>query len=299
MPYTRRKERENMELGGLVPALVTPFDREGRVNWTELRRLVKMLLEEGADGFYVTGSTGECFLLTDEERIRIASVVAETTEGKVPVIAHVGKIGAAQAAHLAKEVEKAGVSAVSSVPPFYYDFKFEEIVDYYKAISDAVELPLVIYNFPQFSGVTINAENLRRITDCCRVGGLKYTDSNLYELERIRRGFPDLKIMYGQDEAFLYALPIGVDGAIGSTYNFMLKKYKRILKAYQDGNMKLAEEIQHEACSIIDALLKIRDITAEKYLLKRKGIECGDCRAPFKRIPEEEKILLDQIGSLD
>ena len=70
MPYTRRKERENMELGGLVPALVTPFDREGRVNWTELRRLVKMLLEEGADGFYVTGSTGECFLLTDEERIK-------------------------------------------------------------------------------------------------------------------------------------------------------------------------------------------------------------------------------------
>lgn len=288
-----------MKLGGLVPALVTPFDKEGGVNFEELKKLVRTLLDEGADGFYVTGSTGECFLLTDEERIKIASVVAETTDGKVPVIAHVGKIGAAQAVHLAKEAEKAGVSAISSVPPFYYDFKFEEIVNYYKAISDAVELPLVIYNFPQFSGVTINAENLKQITESCRVGGLKYTDSNLYELERIRRAFPDLKIMYGQDEAFLYALPVGVDGAIGSTYNFMLKKYKRILKAYQDGDMKLAEEIQHEACSIIDALLKIRDITAEKYLLKRKGIECGDCRAPFSPITDDEKKILDQIGSLD
>ena len=71
-----------MKLGGLVPALVTPFDREGGVNFEELKKLVRTLLDEGADGFYVTGSTGECFLLTDEERIKIASVVAETTDGK-------------------------------------------------------------------------------------------------------------------------------------------------------------------------------------------------------------------------
>lgn len=107
-----------MELKGIVPALVTPFDRDGNVNYEELKKLVRLLLEEGADGFYVTGSTGECFLLTDEERIRITSVVAETVEGKVPVIAHVGKIGAKQAAYLARESQNAGASAVSSVPPF-------------------------------------------------------------------------------------------------------------------------------------------------------------------------------------
>ena len=288
-----------MELKGIVPALVTPFDRDQNVNYGELKKLVKLLLEEGADGFYVTGSTGECFLLSDEERIRITATVVEAAEGKVPVIAHVGKIGARQAAELAREAQKAGASAVSSVPPFYYDFKFSEIVNYYEAISDAVDLPVVVYNFPQYSGVTINASNLEQIMQRCRVGGLKYTDANLYELERIRTRYPELKIMFGQDEAFLYALPVGVDGAIGSTYNFMLKKYKRILEAYREGNMAEAEKIQHEACRIIDALLCVRDITAVKYLLGKKGIDCGSCRLPFQPITEQEKQLLDGLGDMN
>lgn len=288
-----------MKLGGIVPALVTPFDRDGNVNYEELKKLVRLLLEEGADGFYVTGSTGECFLLTDEERTRITAAVAETVQGRVPVIAHVGKIGAAQAAHLAKEAQKAGADAVSSVPPFYYDFKLEEIVSYYEAISDATELPVVVYNFPQYSGVSINVDNLGRIMERCRVGGLKYTDSNLYELERIRAGYPELKLMFGQDEAFLYALPVGADGAIGSTYNFMLKKYRRILDAYREGRLAEAERLQHEACRIIDTLLRVRDIAAVKYLLNRKGIRCGDLRSPFQAITAQEKQLLDRIGDLD
>lgn len=288
-----------MELHGIVPALVTPFDWEQKVNWRELKKLVKLLLEEGADGFYVTGSTGECFLLSDEERIRITAAVVEAAEGRVPVVAHVGKIGARQAAALAKEAQRAGAAAVSSVPPFYYDFKFDEIVNYYEVISDAVDLPVVVYNFPQYSGVTINADNMEQIMQRCRVGGLKYTDANLYELERIRVRYPELKIMFGQDEAFLYALPVGVDGAIGSTYNFMLKKYKRILAAYRAGNMAEAEKIQHDACRIIDALLCVRDITAVKYLLEKKGIDCGCCRSPFNPITEPEKQILDGLGDLN
>ena len=107
-----------MKLDGIIPAIVTPFDRNGDVNYTELKKLVELLLEEGADGFYVTGSTGECFLLTDEERTLVTAAVAETVNGKVPVIAHIGKIGASQAANLAREAQRAGASAVSSVPPF-------------------------------------------------------------------------------------------------------------------------------------------------------------------------------------
>lgn len=290
---------KTMELKGIVPALVTPFDSCGNVNYEELKKLVNLLLEEGADGFYVTGSTGECFLLTDKERIQITQTVAETVNGRVPVIAHIGKIGAMQAAELAREAKKAGASAVSSVPPFYYDFSFDEIVNYYEAISEATDLPVIVYNFPQYSGVSINASNLPGIMERCNVSGIKYTDSNLYELERIRRLYPELKIMFGQDEAFLYALPVGIDGAIGSTYNFMLKKYKRILAAYKNGCLSEAEQLQHDACTIIDALLRVRDITAVKYLLKRKGINCGDCRAPFHPITAGEMRILDQIGDLN
>ncbi len=288
-----------MKLGGLIPALVTPFDGNGEVNFPELRKLVNVLLEEGADGFYVTGSTGECFLLTDEERIRIVAAVTEEVNGRVPVVAHVGKIGAAQAAKLAREAEKAGADAVSSVPPFYYDFKFEEIVRYYAAIADAVSLPMVVYNYPKFSGVTITADNLGMIMKYCRVCGLKYTDMNLYELEKIRVRYPDIRLLFGRDEALLSALPLGIDGAIGSTYNIMLKKYKRLWAAFESGNLEEAESIQHEACRVIDRLTSIRDISAEKYLLKRKGIQAGDCRMPFKPVTEEEKRFLDETDALD
>lgn len=288
-----------MDLHGIYPALVTPFDCYGEVNYDALEKLVQQLLNDGADGFYVTGSTGECFLLSDDERIKITAKVTESVNGRVPVIAHIGKIGAKQAVSLSKAVEKIGVSAISSVPPFYYHFSFDEISRYYEELSSAVDLPLVLYHFPQSSDVAIDAEKLQKLTSCCRIGGLKYTDSNLYELEKIRRHFPNLKIMYGRDESFLYSLPIGIDGAIGSTYNFMLKKYKRILLAYQQGDMNTAESLQHEACAIIDIILKTRDISAAKYLLQRKGIPCGDCRLPFHPLTAAEKMLLDQIGDLN
>lgn len=288
-----------MKLGGIIPALVTPFDGNGEVNNQELRKLVRLLLSEGADGFYVTGSTGECFLMSEEERIRVAAVVTEEVNGKVPVIVHVGKIASAQAVRLAKEAERAGADAVSSVPPFYYNFYFDEIVSYYAAVSDAVSLPMVVYNYPRFSGVTINAANLPLIMEKCRVCGLKYTDMDLYELEKIRTENPELKILFGRDEALISALPLGVDGAIGSTYNIMLKKYKRLWTAYKEGRLEEAESIQHEACRVIDHFARVRDITSEKYLLGRKGIQAGNCRSPFRPITEEEKLLLDGIGSLD
>ena len=289
-----------MKLDGIIPAIVTPFDKAGDVNYAELKRLVELLLEEGADGFYVTGSTGECFLLTDEERTRVVAAVAEAVNGKVPVIAHVGKIGAAQAAHLAKEARKAGASAVSSVPPFYYNFQTEEIAGYYGVISDAADLPVVIYNIPQYSGVSINADNMEEIMGQSRIEGLKYTDLNLYELGRIRRKFPDIKIMFGKDESLLYALSVGVDGAIGSTYNFMLKMFKRIWNAYREGRFQEAEKLQHKASSLISEMLRVKNIiAAEKYLLGKKGLDCGICRAPFRPLREEEKRILDGIGDVD
>ena len=289
-----------MKLDGIIPAIVTPFDRNGDVNYTELKKLVELLLEEGADGFYVTGSTGECFLLTDEERTLVTAAVAETVNGKVPVIAHIGKIGASQAANLAREAQRAGASAVSSVPPFYYNFQTDEIAGYYECISNATDLPVVIYNIPQFSGVSINADNMASIMGNSRVEGLKYTDLNLYELERIRRKFPQLKIMFGKDESLLYALPVGVDGAIGSTYNFTLKLFRKIWNAYRQEQFREAEKFQHEENKIISEMLRIKNIiAAEKYLLGKKGIQCGNCRPPFRPLTEEEKHILDGIGDMD
>lgn len=288
-----------MNISGIMPALVTPYKKDGEVNLPELKKLVRTLLEDGAEGFYVCGSTGECFMLRDDERKSIIEAVTQEVNGRVPVIAHVGTIWADQAADLAKHAASCGVTAVSSVPPFYYKFSFEEIVDYYKILSDSTDLPVVIYNFPAFSGVSINSQNIGEIIGQCRVGGLKYTDHNLFELEKIRRKFPDLTIMYGHDEVLLNALPIGISGAIGSTFNAMTPKYKRVMNAYYAGNLEEASKIQHEASSIVEMLVKVGVFRGVKYLLTKKGIECNGCRKPFRELTEEEKQFLDQIADLN
>lgn len=287
-----------MKISGIMPALVTPYGKDGNVDLREVKKLVRSLIEDGADGFYVCGSTGECFMLKDEERKNIIEAVTEEVNGQVPVIAHVGTIWADQAADLAKHAASCGVTAVSSVPPFYYKFAFEEIVNYYEVLSDATDLPVVIYNFPAFSGVSINAGNIGEIIKSCNVGGLKYTDHNLFELEKIRRKYPELTIMYGHDEVLLNALPIGISGAIGSTFNIMLPKYKRIVKAYEEGNLEEASRVQHEASAIVETLAGIGIFRSIKYLLQRRGIECNGCRRPFRELTEAEKVRLDQIGSL-
>lgn len=284
-----------MKIQGIIPALVTPFNEDWSVNYSALRALVNRLIENGAGGFYVCGSTAECFLLSDAERMKVMEVVTEETNGRVPVIAHVGNISTATAVQYAKHAASCGVSAVSSVPPFYYKFSLEEIGDYYAGISDAVDLPLIVYSIPAFSGVAVTADNLEQITGRCNAAGLKYTSYDLFELEKIHRKYPDLKLYNGHDEVYVNALPIGLTGAIGSTFNVMPHRYISIKNAYESGDMNKASVLQAETNELIQILINTGVNAGIKYLLTKSGIPCGDCRPPFAKLDESKRKLLDEI----
>lgn len=284
-----------MKIRGIIPALVTPFNEDWSVNYSALRALVNRLIKNGAGGFYVCGSTAECFLLSDAERMKVMEVVTEETNGRVPVIAHVGNISTATAVQYAKHAASCGVSAVSSVPPFYYKFSLEEIGDYYAGISDAVDLPLIVYSIPAFSGVAVTADNLEQITGRCNAAGLKYTSYDLFELEKIHRKYPDLKLYNGHDEVYVNALPIGLAGAIGSTFNVMPHRYISIKNAYERGDMNKASVLQAETNELIQTLINTGVNAGIKYLLTKSGIPCGDCRPPFAKLDESKRKLLDEI----
>lgn len=284
-----------MNIQGIIPALVTPFNEDHSVNYSALRALVNRLIDNGVGGFYVCGSTAECFLLSDAERMKVMEVVTEETNGRVPVIAHVGNISTATAVEYAKHAASCGVSAVSSVPPFYYKFGLEEIGDYYASISDAVDLPLIVYSIPAFSGVAVTADNLDKITGRCNAAGLKYTSYDLFELEKIHRKYPDLKLYNGHDEVFVNALPIGLTGAIGSTFNIMPHRYMSIKKAFEAGDMEKASALQAETNEFIQTLISTGVNQGVKYLLTKSGIPCGDCRPPFGTLDDSKKALLDSF----
>lgn len=284
-----------MNIKGIIPALLTPFDHNYEVNYDSLRKHVNRLIEQGAGGFYVCGSTAECFMLDDKERMKIMEVVTEEVNGRVDVIAHVGNINLRKAVEYAKHAESCGVTAVSSVPPFYYKFKKEEIVSYYATISDAVDLPMIVYSIPALSGVALTANDIGDILKASNTQGLKYTDYNLFELEKIRRKFPDLNVYYGRDEMYCSALPLGLSGGIGATYNVMMHKFVAMQKAYEEGNLELASKFQGEANAILEEMQKCDTKSAMKYLLTKSGIDFGGARPPVTALNEAQKANLDEL----
>lgn len=282
------------KMNGIFPALLTPFDSNGRVNDEQLARLIEFNIAKGVDGFYVDGSTAESFLLTFEERKHILSVAAEAAHGRCALIGQIGCIATEHATELAAHCEKLGYDAVSSVAPFYFKFTFSEIKQYYFDIADATALPVVIYNIPAYSGVSFTAENLGEFLRNGKFLGVKFTANDFFALERIKTAYPDKIIYNGYDEMMLAGLSMGADGGIGSTYNFMAEKFIHIQQLFRSNDLPAAQAVQKCANEIISALIKVGVMQGEKYVLDRLGFSMGDCRKPFAPLSQEQKKYIDE-----
>ena len=285
------------KIQGIIPALLTPFTKENKINEKALQALIKMNLNKGVDGFYVGGSTAEAFLLSLEERKYLLEIVSEEVRGKAAIISHIGCINTDQAIELGRHAESLAVDAISSIPPFYYNFSFTEIRNYYYDIVNTVNIPMIIYNFPAFSGVTLNSDNIKEFLCDKRFIGVKHTSSDFFSLERFKTYYPETQVYNGFDEMFLAGLSMGADGGIGSTYNVMAEKFIQIRKLFHEGKIQEAQKIQTEANDIIKTLIKVGVLPGEKEILNLMGFEFGECRRPFKKISEEEREILKGIIS--
>jgi len=275
---------------GIFPALLTPFTKGNKINEAELERLVKLNIEKGVTGFYVGGSTAEAFVMSLDERRYILDIVTSVAKDKT-IIYHVGDISTDNAISLAKHAQKLSVDAISAIPPFYYNFSFQEIKKYYYDIVDSVELPMIIYNFPAFSGVTLNIGNIGEFLCDDRFIGVKHTSNDFYSLERFKKEYDKL-VYNGFDEMFLAGISMGADGGIGSTYNIMAEKFIKMQQVFSKGRVEEAQAIQSEVNQIIAAIVKVGVLPAEKEILNLMGFDFGCCRAPFKRATEEETEYL-------
>ena len=279
-------------LKGIIPALLTPFTDNNHINHPVLRELIRINIQKGVSAFYVGGSTAETFLLTTDERKAILETVIDETNSSCGVIAHVGAISQNMAVELALHAKEAGADAISSIPPFYYSFSFDEIKSYYYGIVDAVDMPMIIYNFPAFSGVKLDADNIGEFLCDDRFIGVKHTSQDFYALNRFKSSFPDKMVFNGYDEIFVSGMAMGADGAIGSTFNFMAEKFVAMKKMCDDGQYELARTLQMKVNDMIQVLIKVGVMPGEKEILNLMGLNFGKCRKPFKSITVEEKTML-------
>lgn len=280
------------KLTGIIPALLTPFDENGNINTDALERLIDWNIEKGVNGFYVGGSTAEAFLLTESERNLVYEVAAKAAGGRVPLIAHVGSISTDQAIRFAKTAERLGYDAVSAIAPFYYKFSFAQIRQYYFDIAGATGLPMIIYNFPNFSGVNLTVEQVAEFFADERFIGIKHTSNDFFSLEQFKKRFPDKTVLNGFDEMLLAGLSMGADGGIGSTYNLMAEKYIELIRLFRAGQTDRALVIQDECNRIIRALCRVGVMEGEKEVLCQLGFAFGRARRPFSELTAEQKAFL-------
>lgn len=281
---------------GVFPALLTPYDKNGAILASSVKKLVDWNLKKGVQGFYVGGSTGEGLLLTKEERKTLFTCAAEANADRSTLIAHVGTLHTRDAIELAQHAEAAGFDAISAVAPFYYGFSLEAIETYYREIAESVQIPMIVYNFPAASGFTMTKTIAEKMFENPRFLGIKHTNADLFQLQQFKTLSRDIVVYNGFDEMFVAGLSMGADGGIGSTYNFMAEKFVSIYRDFRLGNIDDARKTQEEANRIIAELIRYGVFVSEKAILEEIGIEMGEVRKPFLPISEEGKRAMRAIA---
>lgn len=288
------------QLGGLYAASITAYDAAGGIDAAALQAVMRRNLAEGAAGFFVGGSSGECFLLTEAERIQVFEAGA-ALRGQANLIAHVGAIGTAEAVRYARAAMALGYDFCAATAPFYYGFGPKEVCDYYYAIAEAAGAPVLIYNFPgnthrQFDVADPDTIALFRSG---AILGVKQTNYDLFQMERILNLNPDLIAFDGYDETMVAGQALGAIGSIGSTFNMMLPHYKKIFTMFEAGDRAGALALQHKANNCMQAMCRVGLIPAIKYELARQGYPVGEARAPFRPLTGEQKAYVDAVLDRD
>lgn len=277
------------KLKGIMPALMTAFDTATEsISKENTAALVKKLKSAGVHGFYVGGSSGEMVLCSVKERMELLETVMEAS-GDLTVIAHTGAMSTADAILLSRHAESSGADAISSVTPLYYKYSFREIKHYYSRLCEAVNIPVIIYNIPALTGTVLDFGQLSELLSIDGVGGMKFTSSDFFLLNRLKQEFPDKVFYNGCDEMLLSGLSAGADGGIGTTYNFMPEMFLSIFELFNNGRMKEANAVQSLANKIIAEVVSKGTLSASKQMINFSGLDYGVCREPLLPLDETEK----------
>ncbi len=284
------------EFRGVFPAVATPMTPEGKLNETAFRQMIEFNIEAGVDGFWVAGGSGESVLLDDEENNRIAEVASDQNRGRIKNIMHVGAPTTPRAAKMAEHAAGAGVEAICCVPPFFYRRSDAEIVEHYRIVGAAADLPLFVYNLPNSTGVEITPELMKQIQDGApQLAGLKHSSVNFYHV----RAFVQMGLfcLIGNSRLMLPALTIGAAGCVDGPPSLAPKIWVEIWRAYQAGDLKRAEAAQERGSALADALISCGGFHAvlKTTLTEQLGIDCGEPRPPGLPLSAEQRAALMSV----
>lgn len=295
------------KIKGLIDAPFTPMRENGDINLGPIPAYAEMLAKNGLKGVFINGSSGEGYMLTQEERKRVAETWVNAVPAGFKVIVHVGSCCLRESAELARHAAEIGAWGIGAMaPPFPKIGRIEELVKYCEQIASAApSLPFYYYHIPAFNGAFLPMVELLKAVDgrIPNFAGIKYTYESLYEYNQCRlykNGKFDM--LHGQDETILPSLAQGgAQGGIGGTTNYNGRELVGIIEAWEKGDIETAREKQNFSQAVINVICNYRgNIVGGKRIMKLIGLDLGPNRTPFRNMTDdEEKAMKAELEAIN
>ena len=282
---------------GLGIALVTPFKQDGSVDYASLVSLVNYQLESGADFFVILATTGETPCLEKEEKDEITATVIKTVNGRVPILKYCGGNNTAAVVREIQETDWAGIDGILSICPYYNKPSQEGLYQHFKAIAQASELPIVLYNVPGRTGVNMTAETTVRIAnDFPNVVAIKEASGNLEQVDEIVKYKPSHFEVLSVDDALTFPMIVsGAVGVISVIGNALPKEFSRMIRLEFNGEFEAARNIHHKFTELYKLLFVDGNPAGCKALLNDMGMIENVLRLPLVPTRIETKQKMNEI----
>ena len=278
---------------GSAVALVTPFNEDGSVNFEELERLIEFQIENKTDALVICGTTGEASTMTDEEQVETIKFSVEKANGRVPVIAGAGSNDTRHGINLAKMCEDVGADGLLEVTPYYNKTSQRGLYEHYKVIAEAVNIPIILYDVPGRTSMSIAPQTVKELAEIDNIVGLKDASGNLSYAAEVRQLVgEDFDVYSGNDDVVVPLMSIGGAGVISVLANIYPRLVHDMCQNFFDGNIKEAGRIQVNNKKLIDALFVEPNPIPIKAAMNMMGYNVGGLRLPLYEAADSTKELL-------
>jgi 4-hydroxy-tetrahydrodipicolinate synthase len=288
-------------LGEVLTAVVTPFGRDGAVDFERFRELAQHLVESGSDGLVVAGTTGESPNLTDEERLELFRVAVDTLRGRGTVVAGTGTYSTAHSVHLTREAHELGVDGFLVVTPYYNKPPARGIVEHFRAVADVSDRPIIVYNIPARVVINLEPETIVELAGIPTVRAVKQANDDLAQAGRIVAE-TDLDLYAGDDNLIFPFLELGGIGGVCVHTHVVGPRVKAMVRAFREGDAETARQIDEDLEPVYELLKVQTNPIAIKAALNLLGHDVGGLRLPLVAADDVEvgrvRDCLERLGVL-
>ena len=282
------------DLGAILTAMVTPFDSSGALREDAIRRLARHLVEHGSDGLVVAGTTGESPTLDDAEKLRLMEIVVDEVGDQATVVAGTGSNDTAHSVHLTAQAAGRGVDAVLVVTPYYNKPNRRGLVEHFKAVAAATDLPVLLYNIPARCVINLEPDLLAELGRIDNVVGVKQANSDLDQARRIVED-ANLALYAGDDNLLGPFAEIGGAGGITVSSHLVGEQMKELYEAARAGDVERSRAIDRELADVYRTLFITPAPATVKAALEMLGFEPSGVRLPLVEVDDSERAEVRRL----